>query len=95
MGKDSAKAADSGTNAKAKRRATEAAKFWVLFIVLVVIINGTIPFVLGINPQGWGLSKATGSTIFGLVIYAGVFLALPLLSIKGWRTVREPAFLAK
>jgi len=74
------------------RRAKEALALWSVFIVVNVVINGTIPFILGADLRGW-----TGSPIkdvtFNLVTYSGLFLVAPLILTKGWGTVRQPAFL--
>lgn len=73
-------------------RSRQAFLLWGIFFVLVVVFNGTIPFMLGVDLHAW-----TGSTIksilFAFVFYAILFLTVPLVLIKGWQTVRQPAFL--
>ena len=65
---------------------------WVIFIILATILNGTLLFVLGADLQGWTFSIAK-DILFGLIIYGGVFLVIPLILVKGWQTVRQPGFL--
>ena len=65
---------------------------WSVFFVLLVLFNGTIPFALGVDLHAW-TSSPVKSVLFGLIFYAGMFLVVPLILIKGWDTVRRPAFL--
>ena len=65
---------------------------WIVFFVLLVLFNGTIPFAFGVDLHAWTASLIK-SILFGLIFYAGIFLAIPLILIKGWDTVRRPAFL--
>lgn len=74
------------------RRAWQALVVWGVFIVLLVITNGTVPFVFGVDMHVWTSSKAK-SVIFDLVFYAVIFMVVPLILTKGWTTVRQPAFL--
>jgi len=70
----------------------QAFLLWCIFFVLVVLFNGTIPFALGVDLQAWTGSPLK-SVLFAFVFYAVLFLAVPLVLIKGWGTVRQPAFL--
>jgi hypothetical protein len=74
------------------RRAWQGLSVWGIFIALLVIVNGTIPFALGVDLRGWTYSQAK-AILFDLIIYAGLFLVVPLILTKGWKTVRQPAFL--
>ncbi len=74
------------------RRAWQALLVWGVFIILLVITNGTIPFVLGVDVRAWTHSMVK-SVIFDFVFYAVLFLVVPLILTKGWATVRQPAFL--
>jgi hypothetical protein len=65
---------------------------WLVFIVVAILINGTIPFVLGRDLHEW-TSSTNKAILFSLLIYSGVFLFYPLVTVKGWRTVRRPDFL--
>ena len=65
---------------------------WVTFIIIVVAINATIPFALGMNVQAWTQSYSK-AILFGFVIYGLLFLFLPLLILKGWEVVRKPTFI--
>lgn len=73
-------------------RSRQALLVWCVFFVLVVVINGTIPFVLGIDLHAWTQSTIK-SVLFAFVFYSVLFLAVPLVLIKGWEMVRQPAFL--
>lgn len=65
---------------------------WCLFFTAVVLFNGTIPFILGVDLHAWTASPLK-SVLFAFIFYAVLFLAVPLVLIKGWNTVRQPAFL--
>ncbi len=74
------------------REARRALLVWAIFFVLLVLYNGTIPFALGVDLHAWTASPVK-SILFGLIFYSGMFLVVPLVLIKGWDTVRQPAFL--
>ena len=65
---------------------------WGAFVLAVIIIHGTIPFVLGADMRAWVYSPAH-ILLVGLLGYGILFTAIPLICIKGWQTVRQPAFL--
>lgn len=65
---------------------------WAIFFTLNILLNGTIPFILGADMRAWKAS-ALSSVLFGLVQYGIIFTLVPLILIKGWDTVRQPAFL--
>ena len=73
-------------------RSRQAILLWVIFLVLAVALNGTIPFLMGVDLHAW-----TGSSfkaiLLAFVVYAVLFLAVPLVLIKGWKTIRQPGFL--
>jgi hypothetical protein len=69
-----------------------AIKVWLLFFVVLVGINGTIPFILGYDMHAWTASTAK-VLLVGFVIYGGFSLVVPLFVIKGSNAVRRPAFL--
>ena len=73
-------------------RSKQAILLWCVFFVLAVLFNGTIPFVMGIDLHAW-TSSVIKSVVFAFVFYAVLFLAVPLVILKGWLTVRQPAFL--
>ncbi len=82
-----------GTDAvEQNRRANQAIIVWCVFFVLLVLLNGTIPFALGVDLRTWTASPIK-SPLLGFVVYGVLFLAVPLVLIKGWDTVRKPAFL--
>lgn len=72
-------------------QAMQALYLWGVFIALAIIINGTIPFILGFDLHAWTYSPLK-SVAFNLIIYGGLFLVIPLALTKGWATVRRPAF---
>ena len=73
------------------RQSKQALYLWGVFIILAVIINGTIPFILGFDLHSWTYSLLK-DVAFNLIIYGGLFLVVPLVLSKGWVTVRQPAF---
>ncbi len=84
-----AQAADTTDRSRAFR---QALLLWICFFILVVLLNGTIPFALGVDLRAWTESPLR-SRLFGFLLYSVMFLALPLLLTKGWTTVRRPDFL--
>ena len=74
-----------------QRQSIQALFVWGVFIALAVIINGTIPFILGFDLHTWTYSPLK-DVMFNLIIYGGLFLVVPLVLTKGWATVRQPAF---
>ena len=72
--------------------AQQAVLVWAVFMLVAILINGTIPFALGADLHGWTTS-ATKGILFALAIYGGMFLVVPLVLVKGWKTVRQPGFL--
>ena len=77
---------------RVKDKAWQSLRVWGVFIVLTVIINGTIPFILGADLRIWSSSTAKG-ILFYLIVYSVLFLVVPLILAKGWGRVRQPAFL--
>lgn len=65
---------------------------WGIFFLLNILLNGTIPFVLGADLHAWKASLPH-AILFGFVQYAIMFTVIPLILIKGWGTIRQPAFL--
>jgi hypothetical protein len=74
-----------------QRQSAQALYLWGVFIVLAVIINGTIPFMLGFDLHTWTYSPLK-DVAFNLIIYGGLFLVVPIVITKGWATVQRPAF---
>lgn len=75
-----------------RQQSRRALILWCIFFILVVLINGTIPFILGVDLRAWTGSPLK-SVLGSFILYAILFLAAPLVLIKGWDTVRQPAFL--
>jgi hypothetical protein len=74
------------------RRAWEALAVWGVFIVFAVIVNATIPFALGVDVRAWTYS-GTKSIIMHLIVYALLFMVVPLILTKGLKTARKIRFL--
>jgi len=74
-----------------QRQSRQALYLWGVFIALAVIINGTLPFILGFDLHTWTYSPLK-DIAFNLIIYGGLFLVVPLVLTRGWATVRQPAF---
>src|SRR5512143_3338278 len=74
-----------------QRQSIQALYLWGVFIALAVIINGTLPFILGFDLHAWTYSPLK-DVAFNLIIYGGLFLVVPLVLTRGWATVRQPAF---
>jgi len=72
--------------------ANQALLLWLVFLIFLVIVNGTIPFVLGFDLHEWTYSKVK-LLLFGPVFYVGLFLVAPLILNKGWKKVSEISFL--
>ena len=64
------------------QRSRQALILWGIFIALVVLFNGTIPFLLGVDLHAWTGSPIK-SVLFAFVFYAVLFFAVPLILIKG------------
>jgi hypothetical protein len=75
-----------------RSKARQAFIVWILFFTTTVAINLIIPLIFGLNLHDWTYSNAKGFLLFS-INYAGFFLILPLLLIKGWNTFRRPSFI--
>ena len=73
-------------------RSKPAILLWCVFIALAILFNGTIPFMIGADLHAW-TSSVMKSVLFAFIFYAVLFLAIPLLILKGWNIVRQPTFL--
>lgn len=73
-------------------KSKQAILLWSIFLVLAILFNGTIPFLMGADLHAW-TGSVMKSVLFAFVFYAVLFLAVPLVILKGWDTVRQPAFL--
>lgn len=78
--------------AEKNRQSNQAIIAWCVFFALLVLVNGTIPFALGVDLRAWTASPIK-SLLLGFIVYGVLFLVVPLVLIKGWDTVRKPAFL--
>jgi len=82
--------ADKSENMDTK--ASQAFLLWIIFIITAVVLNGTIPFLLGHDMHAWTYSPAK-SVLFHVFVYAGLFLVIPLFLEKGRETFLNPQFL--
>jgi hypothetical protein len=80
-------------NDVAKKKARQALLIWGLFFAATAATNLLIPLALGINLHDWTFSGGAEGLILFSVDYAGFFLILPLVLVKGWSTVKKPSFL--
>lgn len=72
--------------------ARQAMIVWGIFFIINILINGTIPFLLGADLHDWKASVVS-SLLYGFIQYGIMFLLVPLILVKGWMSVRQPAFL--
>src|SRR4030067_416207 len=70
----------------------QALSVWCAFIIIAILLNGTLPFALGADLRTWTYSTPM-DILFPLIIYGGLFLAIPLILTKGIQTVRQRDFL--
>jgi len=82
----------SEENARKRREFRQALLLWIVFFVLLVLFNGTIPFAFGADLHAWTQSPLK-LIPFGFLFYGILFMVVPLVLIKGWGTVRRPGFL--
>ncbi len=64
-----------------ERQFRQALILWGAFFALDVVLNGTIPFVLGADMHAWTASTAK-AILFPLLIYGVLFLVIPLIPIQ-------------
>jgi hypothetical protein len=76
----------------ASRQVRQALLLWVIFFGCLVLLNGTIPFLLGLDLHAWTVSPAK-RFLLSLLIYGGLCFCAPLILVKGWAVVRRPGFL--
>ena len=74
------------------RRAKQAVLLWGVYILVNIVLNGTVPFALGVDLRSWTYS-VTKDLLIHILVYAALFLVAPLILTKGWQVVRQPAFL--
>lgn len=75
-----------------EQRSSQALILWGVYIVLMILLNGTIPFMLGRDMHTWTTSPIK-DVLINLIVYSILFLLVPLILTKGWNTVRQPGFL--
>ncbi len=83
---------ESVVSSNPARQWKQAFFLWLVFFLLAVLFNGTIPFVFGADLHAWTQSPLK-TILVSFVFYAVLFLAVPLILIKGWPTVRRADFL--
>lgn len=79
-------------SASPTRLALQAFFVWLGYMVVNVLHHGTVPFVLGADLSEWVYSPEH-LLLTGFLVYGMIFLVVPLILVKGWPTVRKPAFL--
>jgi hypothetical protein len=65
----------------------QALILWGIYIALAILLNGTVPFLLGRDVRAWTFSPVK-DVLFNLVVYSLVFLVLPLVLAVGAMTLR-------
>ena len=77
---------------KPPRPARDALWLWIAFFCLVVVFNGTVPWLAGVDLHPWTYSRAK-SVLFDLLFSGGLCMVGPVLLAKGRSVVRQPSFL--
>lgn len=72
--------------------ARQAIIVWCIFFLLAVLLNGTVQFAFGADMRTWK-GSFIDNILFGFIQYGVMFTVVPILLIKGWETIRQPAFL--
>lgn len=70
--------------------ARHALSLWVVFFCLAVVLNWAGPLLAGIDLHAWTYSKWKGVLVDSL-IYGCVFMAGPVLLVKGGSAARQPS----
>lgn len=65
----------------------------MVFLATAVVVDGTIPFVLGADLRSWSTSRAK-SVVVAFTFYAGMFWIVPLVLVGGRERLRQPGFVA-
>ncbi len=73
------------------RPVRQALLLWLIFFGCLVLLNGTIPFLLGRDLHAWTVSPVK-HYLLSLLIYGGLCFITPLILVKGWAVVRRPGF---
>jgi hypothetical protein len=73
------------------QRASQALILWGVFIIAAILINRTVPFMLGKDMHAWTASPIK-DVLFNIISYSGLYLVVPLLLTKKWETIHQPAF---
>ncbi|MCL5070514.1 MAG: hypothetical protein M1308_06415 [Actinobacteria bacterium] len=80
------------TKPEIKKLVLQALILWGIFIVVNIINNNTIPFILGKDVHNWTYSNIK-ALLYGFFLYSIIFLTIPLIIVKGWKTVRKIDFM--
>jgi hypothetical protein len=84
--------AKDALSTEANRQVSQALLLWLIFFGCLMLLNGTIPFLLGQDLHTWTAS-ASKRFLLSLLIYGGLCFCAPLILAKGWPVVRRPGFL--
>lgn len=77
-----------GPRAEAWPAAREALIVWAVFLVVFSLINGTVPFLLGVDLRWWSTSVPKRQLI-GTLVYGVLFLVVPVVLVVGRRALRD------
>jgi hypothetical protein len=69
--------------------ARQALAVWLVFLLVFALINGTIPFLLGVDLRWWSTSVPKRQLI-GTLIYGVLFLVIPVALTVERTRLREP-----
>lgn len=70
----------------------QAVLLWLAFLLTAILMNGTVPFLLGADLHAW-TSSSLKSILFSFSGYAVLFFLAPLLLVKGGGILRRPEIL--
>jgi hypothetical protein len=76
----------------ANRKIKQALVLWGVYLAVTFLVNATLPFIFGVDVGKWTYSPAK-DVLVNVIIYWGVFLLAPMILVKGWDVVRQPAFI--
>lgn len=79
---------ESWNLARPPKPARDVIALWLVFFCVAVVLNGTIPFLAGADLRWWTYSLPKG-VLFEVLIYGVLFLAAPILLVKGRSIVRD------
>lgn len=80
------------SSSDSNRIAYQTMAVWGLFFVVNGILHETIPFALSNGTRNFVYSVSK-DVLYHFAMYGLIFLVIPLVLSKGWKTVRQPSFI--